>query len=189
MFRNSLNFLRHASTSSFFASSAFRLAAVPRKPNYALTALGISSVSAGYLLSHSKIYNDTFATSSPSAGQVSNDAIKVVNSTLDDVARKTTGPRYDGAFDGRLNYRQVALGSTLGLAIGFCLSRLSSILFILVIGGYSLSVYLKKQGIQFVNTKGMVKGAVDQVDWEDVVFNQISFSLPFLTSFIMSATL
>lgn len=150
-------------------------------PNYMLTAVGISSVTTGYIMAHKKIYNDSAMTYN---GQTLESNVKSISHELD-----PSKPRYDGAFNGKLNYRQVAMGSTIGMAIGFCISRLSSVLFVLSLGVYLIGVYLKRQGIQFIDTKGVVKGAANSINWEELLFNQVSFSAPFILSFLFSAML
>lgn len=162
-----------------FASA--RAVTLKSSPNILLTALGIGGVGTAYALGHSKVLNDSAITYG--SGLESN--VKSVEAKLDPNA----GPRFDGAFNGKLNYRQVALGSAFGMGVGFCISRLSSVLFVLTVGFYLLGVYLKKQGIQLIDTRGVVRGAANSVDWEDLLFNQISFSVPFISSFLFSATL
>lgn len=161
---------------------AWKSASTKANPNYMLTAIGISSVATGYIMAHKKVFNDSAITYNGSSLESN---VKSVSNDLDQL--KTS--RYDGAYNGKLNYRQIALGSTIGMAVGFCISRLSSVLFVLSLGAYLVGVYLKRQGIQFVDTKGIFKGAANSINWEELLFNQVSFSAPFILSFIFSATL
>lgn len=149
-------------------------------PNMALTFLGVLGVSSLYTAAHKPILNDSAYANPP---------IVIGNDTGTNIYYDNSKPVYDGAFGGKLNYHQVALGSMSGLIIGYALSRLSTVLFVFGLGCYLLGIYLRKQGIIIVDTGSMVKGAVNNVAWEDLVFSQISFSVPFVLSFLTSATL
>lgn len=151
-----------------------------QKPNMALTFLGVLGVSSLYLTAHKPILNDSGYANPP---------IVIGTDTPANIYYDNSKPVYDGAFGGKLNYHQVALGSMSGLIIGYALSRLSSVLFVLGLGCYLLGVFLRKQGIVVVDTKSVVKDAVSSVAWEELVFDQTSFSIPFVLSFLTSATL
>lgn len=151
-----------------------------QKPSVALTFLGISGVSSLYLVAHRPILNDA---------SFVDPSILVPKKKIPNACYDPNTSKYDGAFDGTLNYHHVAMGSVTGLIIGYALSRLSSIIFIFAILSYSLSVYLRKQGIKVVNTKSVVKNAINNVSWDTIVFEQPSFTIPFVLSFLTSATL
>lgn len=148
--------------------------------NTALGWLGILGVSSLYVAAHPPVRNEG-GYADPGAGHT--------GSLGADIYHDDTGPRFDGAFGGRLDYHEVALGSMAGLVIGYTLSRLSTVLFVVTIGVYLIGVYLRKQGIVIVDTKSMVRGAVNSVSWDELVFGQPSFSVPFVLSFFTSATL
>jgi uncharacterized membrane protein (Fun14 family) len=154
--------------------------AAKEKPNMALTFLGVLGVSSLYLVAHKPILCDTGYANQP----VIIDSNKPTNIYYDD-SKAISGI----TLRNRLNYHHVAMGSIAGLILGYAISRLSSVLFVLAIGVYLLGVYLRKQGIVIVDTKGIVKGAVGSVAWDELVFGQSSFSIPFILSFLTAATL
>lgn len=151
------------------------------KPNLSLTFLGILGVSSLYLVAHKPILNET-------AG-FANQPVSINTQQAANVYYDDTKSFYDGAFNGKLNYHQVALGSMTGLILGYAISRLSTVLFCFSLAFYLINVYLRKQGIISIDTKKMVKGAVSSISWDELVFEQTSFSVPFVCSFLMSATL
>lgn len=150
------------------------------KPNMGLTFLGVLGISSLYLVAHKPILNDAGFANPP----VTINTGKGANVYYDD-----TKPKFDGAFNGKLNYHQVAMGSMAGLILGYALSRLSSILFVFTITFYVISIYLRKQGIVVIDTKSVFKSAVNSVSWDELVFDQTSFSVPFVMSFLTAATL
>lgn len=166
------NFHNHASAGTY--------AAAKPKPNMALTMLGVLGVSSLYLAAHKPILND--------AG-FANPPISIERKSAPNAYYDPNAPVYDGAFNGRLNYRHVAMGSISGLIIGYALSKLSTIIFVLAIGSYMINTYLRKQGVVLPDTKSVVKGAVNSLSWDEVVFEQSSFTVPFILSFLTSATL
>lgn len=168
------NFHRYQSSASYLSASA------KQKPNMALTFLGIFGVSSLYLVAHKPILNDAGFANPPIAFERK----KSPNAYYD-----PNSPTYDGAFDGKLNYRHVAMGSISGLVLGYALARLSTIIFVVAIISYTINVYLRKQGIVLVNTKSVVKDAVNSVSWDEIVFEQPSFTIPFILSFLTSSTL
>lgn len=150
-------------------------------PNVSLALLGILGVSSLYLAAHKPILND-------SAGYA-NAPVSIKSPGSANIYYDEEKPMYDGAFGGRLNYHQISMGSMTGLVLGYAISRLSSVLFVFTIAFYLIGIYLRKQGIVIVDTKGMVKGAVNSISWDELVFGQTSFSVPFITSFFIAATL
>ncbi|GMM31962.1 hypothetical protein DAMA08_047070 [Martiniozyma asiatica (nom. inval.)] len=137
-----------------------------------------TSVLAAYTLQHKNILNDSFAQASPTYTYSSDKSIPINKSS-----------NYNHAFNGRLNYRQIAMGSTFGMCIGYALSRLSTVIFILGLSFYLLGIYLRRQGIVVVDSSQLVKGAAGSVDWGTMLFDQTSFSVPFICSFLVSAGL
>ena len=149
------------------------------RPNMALTFLGVLGVGSLYLAAHKPILND--------AG-FSNPGV-TINTGKPNVYYDDTTPKFDGAFNGKLNYRQVALGSIAGLVIGYALSRLSTVLFFLGITFYIVNVYLRRQGVVILDTRNFFKSAVNNISLDEQVFDQPSFSVPFVMSFLTAATL
>lgn len=146
----------------------------------ALTLLGVLGVSSLYLGAHKPLLNDEGYANGP---------VSITTPGSPNIYYDNKKPVYDGAFGGRLNYRQVALGSMTGLVIGYAVSRLSTVLFVFSIFAYLIGIYLRKQGVVVVDTKGLVKGAVNSVSWDELLFDQTSFSVPFLSSFCIAAAL
>ncbi|TID29846.1 hypothetical protein CANINC_001595 [Pichia inconspicua] len=168
------------SFNKYQSSASYTSASTKQKPSMALTFLGILGVSSLYLVAHKPILNDAGFANPPIAIERKNSP----NAYYD-----PNSPTYDGAFNGKLNYRHVAMGSMAGLILGYALSRLSTIIFVVAIISYTINVYLRKQGIVLVNTKSVVKDAVNSVSWDEIVFDQPSFSIPFILSFVTSSTL
>ncbi|KAG0684669.1 hypothetical protein C6P40_001665 [Pichia californica] len=146
----------------------------------ALTLLGVFGVTSLYIAAHKPILNDaTYGTPEVS--------IKTPGST--NIYYDEKKPVFDGAFGGKLDYHQVAMGSLTGLIVGYAISRLSTVLFVSSIIFYLVGIFLRRQGIISVNTKGLVKGAYNSISWDELLFDQVSFSAPLIISFCLSATL
>lgn len=177
----SKRFVSYNKANSNYTNFARVRTATRETPNMALTFLGVLGVSSLYLAAHKPILNETGFANGPILIDTKKGAVN-----LDQEIKQS---QYDGAFDGKLNYRQVAIGSIAGLVLGYALSRLSSILFVVSIGLYCLNVYLRRQGIVAVDTKKVFKGAVDSVSWDELVFEKASFSVPFVLSFFTAASL
>lgn len=158
----------------------FRSSSSREKPNMALTLLGVLGVSSLYLAAHKPVLNDAAYANGP---------VSITTPGSPNIYYDAKKPVYDGAFGGKLNYHQVALGSMSGLILGYAVSRLSSVLFVFSIVAYLVGIYLRKQGVVVIDTKGLVKGAVNSVSWDELLFDQASFSVPFLTSFCIAAAL
>lgn len=150
------------------------------KSNMSLTFLGVLGVSSLYLAAHKPILNDAAYANPP---------VSVTTPGSTNIYYDKNKPLLDGAFGGKLNYHQVAIGSITGLILGYTISKLSTVVFVASLMMYMLTIYLRKQGIIVVNTKGVIKGAVNSISWDELVFDQPSFSGSFITSFCIAATL
>lgn len=166
---------------SRLSNNAFDKSKTNGKPNMTLTLLGIFGVSSLYLVGHKPILND--------AGFSNQQPVSITTPGSTNIYYDNNKPIYDGAFDGKLNYHQVAMGSMSGLLVGYAISRLSTVLFVCSVVFYLMGIYLRKQGIVVIDTKTMVKGAYNSISWDELLFDQVSFSVPFLLSFCFSATL
>lgn len=175
--RRLFSFTKYSSSSN----NGYNKNTINGRPNMALTLLGVFGVSSLYLVAHKPILND--------AGFANQQPISITTPGSTNIYYDNNKPIYDGAFDGKLNYHQVAMGSMSGLIVGYAISRLSTVLFVCSIVFYLMGIYLRKQGIIIIDTKTMVKGAYNSISWDELLFDQVSFSVPFLLSFCISATL
>ncbi|KAH3666454.1 hypothetical protein OGAPHI_003450 [Ogataea philodendri] len=101
-----------------------------------------------------------------------------------DLAQK---PVHDKSFGGKLNYQELSIGSMCGLACGIVVGKLSSLIVFV-----SLSFYL---GVQFLQSRGIItipwtryiKVGSQLIDVRQMVFEQPSFNITFILTFLLAA--
>ncbi|AMD18826.1 HBL076Cp [Eremothecium sinecaudum] len=95
-------------------------------------------------------------------------------------------------FNGKLNYRQLCMGSITGLAFGIIMGKISHALVFVSAFGLLALQWLQSRGI--VNkdaTKGLSKYVLnmsrEQVDLNTLIWEKPSFKVSFLLSFVLAA--
>lgn len=96
-------------------------------------------------------------------------------------------PQYDGAFGGKLNYKELALGSVFGTIAGLVCGQLSSFFVAAGLGFYLVFQYLYSQGIVTVPFTKVIKIGSEYIDVKKMVFDKPSFNLTFISSFLIAA--
>ncbi|KAI0464988.1 hypothetical protein LJB42_000205 [Komagataella kurtzmanii] len=124
------------------------------------------------------IKNETFKTGTTPVGSRVGQVIEPT---------KGSSPRLDGAFGGALNYQQLAIGSFVGLGVGFVVGKLSSVLVFVTLSGYLLLQFLASRNIITIPYNRVVQLGSETINLKELVFEQPSFNLSFLVSFLIAA--
>ncbi|ANZ73083.1 BA75_01287T0 [Komagataella pastoris] len=125
------------------------------------------------------IKNETFKTGTTPVSSRVGQVIEPTN--------KRPSPRLDGAFGGVLNYQQLAIGSFVGLGVGFVVGKLSSVLVFVTLSGYLLLQFLASRNIITIPYNRVVQLGSETINLKELVFEQPSFNLSFLVSFLIAA--
>ncbi|OWB71211.1 hypothetical protein B5S31_g896 [[Candida] boidinii] len=187
LFNKNLRFsTKRSFASSRYAHNAFSLSykstsssSFTSSGKYGLL-LGLFGFGSTYsLINKPLIKNDSAYASSP----------EIIQHKVSESINEVTKPKskFDGAFGGRLNYQELSIGSMAGLILGIIAGKLSS-----VIVFTSVSIYLT---IQFLNAKGIItipftriiKVGAQSIDLRAMIFEQPSFNITFLLTFVLAA--
>ncbi|QPG75583.1 hypothetical protein FOA43_002940 [Brettanomyces nanus] len=139
--------------------------------------IGLMGISATYLINHNPIRNDSAL--AYSQGPTTPKGYQYVK-----IPEK---PKYDGAFGGRLNYKQLALGSIFGMLSGLIAGQLSSLFVFFSLGVYLAAQYLHAQGVLTIPMTKIVRIGTEDIDIRQMVFEQPSFSITYVLSFLIAA--
>ncbi|VEU24029.1 DEKNAAC105244 [Brettanomyces naardenensis] len=184
--RNSSRSIRTArSLFSTFSQSRYEARAAYANPSFhessqrARTGLviGIMGLSATYMVNHNPIKNDSAYYDQqlppPPAGY---GYVKVPEK-----------PKYDGAFGGKLSYKELTLGSVFGLVSGLIVGQLSTVFVFIALGAYLAVQYLHAQGILTIPVTKIIRIGSEDIDVRKMVFDRPSFSITYILSFLVAA--
>lgn len=96
-------------------------------------------------------------------------------------------PKYNGAFGGKLNYKELTIGSVFGMVSGLIAGQLSSVFVFLALGAYLAVQYLHAQGILTIPITKVIRVGSEDIDVNKMIFEQPSFSITYLLSFLIAA--
>ncbi|QOU18175.1 hypothetical protein BRETT_005237 [Brettanomyces bruxellensis] len=171
-------FWDHGHTGSVAQTMSFRNA---QNSNLGTTGLllGIMGLSATYLIHHNPILND-------SANIYSVEGLPPAPKGYEYV-KVPEKPKFDKLFGGRLNYKELTLGSMFGLISGLIVGQLSTVFVFIALGAYLAAQYLHAQGILTVPVTKIIKVGSEDIDVRQMVFDQPSFSITYILSFLIAA--
>ncbi|ODQ77882.1 hypothetical protein BABINDRAFT_163257 [Babjeviella inositovora NRRL Y-12698] len=130
-----------------------------------------------FLASNRAVYHNDFASAT---NAIVDKTGKVLNENKPVVVRQR--------FGGKLNYHELSIGSITGLFFGIIVGKLSHILVFVTVSGYLGLQYLQSKGIITLPTVNrVVKVAGSRVDVDDLVWNNQSFKLSFVSAFLVAA--
>lgn len=141
--------------------------------------LGIVGLSATYLVHHNPILNDA-------ANLYSVEGLPAPPKGYDYV-KLPEKPKFDKVFGGKLNYKELTLGSVFGLVSGLIVGQLSTVFVFIALGAYLAAQYLHAQGILTVPVTKIIKVGSEDIDVRQMVFDQPSFSITYVLSFLIAA--
>lgn len=93
-------------------------------------------------------------------------------------------------FNGKLNYRQLSIGSFTGLFAGYVIGKLSKVLVILIASGLLTIQFLQSRGIVPIGSTivgQFAQWSKKNVDFNELILDQPSFKISFLSSFLVAA--
>ncbi|CAR22415.1 Fun14p [Lachancea thermotolerans CBS 6340] len=102
------------------------------------------------------------------------------------------GQRGKSAVSKKVNYRELCLGSVLGLMIGVVVGKISSVLVFVTACGLLSLQWLSNRGLVDKNatwglSKYIVKTGRESVDLNTLIWDKPSFKVPFILTFVLAA--
>lgn len=87
----------------------------------------------------------------------------------------------------KLNYNDLCIGSITGLFLGIIVGKLSTTIAFLGVSAYLFLQFLESRGIITIPWRSVVKMGKQQIDLKSMFFENLSFKLSFVSTFVLAA--